>query len=158
MTGATQTALVTVELLAACIWVGSMVCLAVVTNAARGVLDPPSQVSLFRAIGRRYAGIGTGSLLVAIGAGLWLAWPPSSWSGTIDAAVGLAGVLVVATTAGMAQARAMTQLRRRSAGNPGDSQAVRAVEKGRRIASALRGLMGASTLAIVVLAAQVVSH
>lgn len=158
MTAEISTPLVTVELLAASVWVGSMVCLAVVTRIARRVLEVPNQVTLFRAIGRSYAAVGIASLLVAIAAGLWLVWPPSEWSATIDAAVGLSGVLVVATAAGMAQARAMTRLRRRSISYPGDSRATRAVYKGRRVANSLRGLMAVSTLAIVILAAEVVSH
>ncbi|MGH9046810.1 MAG: hypothetical protein ACRDVW_05785, partial [Acidimicrobiales bacterium] len=103
---ATSTPLVAVELLAACIWVGSLVCLALVTNAARRVLDEPAQVALFRAVGRRYGIVGTGALAVAIGVGLALAWPPQAWSATVDAAVALAGALLLATAAGMVQARA----------------------------------------------------
>jgi len=68
----TNTPLVAVELIAACIWVGSLVCLAVAANAARTVLDSPTQITFFRAIGQRYAIVGTASLLVAIGAGLAL--------------------------------------------------------------------------------------
>jgi hypothetical protein len=154
----TNTPLVAVELIAACIWVGSLVCLALVTNVARSVLDGPSQVTFFRAIGRRYAIAGTGSLLVAIGAGLALAWPPSSWSGTIDSAVALAGILVLATAVGMAQAHAMTTLRRRAMSNPEDHDADRAVRRGRLLAGVLRGLMALVTLVIVVLAAQVITH
>jgi hypothetical protein len=150
--------LVAVELIAACIWVGSLVCLALVANVARKVLDGPSQVTFFRAIGRRYGIVGSASLLVAIGAGVALAWPPSSWSGTIDAAVALAGVLVLTTAAGMAQARTMTILRRRAMSIPEDHNAGRAVRRGRLLAGALRGLMAFVTLAIVVLAAQVISH
>lgn len=158
MTTAWSAAVLTVELLASCIWVGSMVCLAVVASTARRVLDGRNQVTFLQAIGRRYSRIGTGSLLVAIGAGLWLVWPPSQWSWTIDAAVGIAGGLILATAAGMAQARAMTRLRRRSIADPDDVRAARAVQKGRRVATALRGLMASSTLAIVVLAAQAASR
>ena len=68
-----NTPLVAVELITACIWVGSLVCLAIVANVARRVLDGPSQVIFFRVIGRRYAFVGTGSLLVAIGTGVVLA-------------------------------------------------------------------------------------
>ena len=154
----TNTPLVAVELIAACIWVGSLVCLALVTNVARSVLDSPSQVTFFRAIGRRYAIAGPGSLLVAIGAGLVLAWPPSSWSSTIDSAVALAGILVLATAVGMAQAQAMTMLRRRAMSNPEDHDTDRAVRRGRLLAGLLRGLMGRVTLVIVVLAAQFITH
>lgn len=155
---AMSTPLVAVELLAACIWVGSLVCLALVANVARKVLDGPSQVTFFRAVGRRYGMVGTGSLLVAIGAGLALTWPPASWSPTIDAAVALAGVLVLATAVGMIQARQMTTLRRQAMGAPDDQIVAGAVRRGRLVAGALRGLMALVTLAIVVLAAQAISH
>ena len=154
----TSTPLVAVELIAACIWVGSLVCLALVANVARKVLDGPSQVIFFRAIGRRYGIVGTASLLVAIGAGVALAWPPSSWSGTIDAAVALSGVLVLATAAGMAQARAMTTLRREAMSSPDDHDLADAVRRGRLAAGGLRGLMAAVTLAVLVLAAQTIAH
>jgi hypothetical protein len=154
----TSTPLVAVELIAACIWVGSLVCLALVANVARKVLDGPSQVTFFRAIGRRYGIVGSASLLVAIGAGVALAWPPSSWSGTIDAAVALSGVLVLATAAGMAQARTMTTLRRQAMSTPDDLDVARAVRRGRLVAGGLRSLMALVTLAVVVLAAQAISH
>ena len=154
----TSTPLVAVELLAASIWVGSLVCLAVVTAAARRVLDAPSQVALFRAVGRRYGLVGTGSLLVAIGAGLALSWPPTAWSPITDSAVALAGLLVVASGAGMAQARAMTRLRRQATSAPEDQGLAVTVRRGRLLANMLRGLMAAVTLAIVVLAAQILAH
>ena len=128
------------------------------TSSARKVLDGPSQVALFRAIGRRYGIVGTAALLVAIGCGLALAWPPSTWSGTIDAAVVLSGVLVFATGAGIAQARAMTALRSRAMGAPGDVAAAEALRRGRTLAGALRGTMAVLTLGVLVLAAQAISH
>jgi hypothetical protein len=155
---ATNAPLVAVELFAACIWVGSLVCLALVTSSARKVLDGPSQVAFFRAIGWRYGIVGTAALLVAIGCGLALAWPPSTWSSTIDAAVALSGVLVLATGAGMAQARAMTALRRQAMGAPGDVAAADAVRRGRALAGILRGKMAVVTLAVLVLAAEAISH
>ena len=155
---ATSAPLVAVELIAASIWVGGMVCLAIVAKAARGVLDESSQVAFFRAVGRRYGMVGTASLLIAIAAGLALSWPPSSWSRTIDAAALLAGVLVVATIAGMMQARAMTALRRKLIANAGDSSTAVALRRGRLLANGIRGLMALMTLAIVILAAFAVAH
>jgi len=155
---ATSAPLVAVELIAASIWVGGMVCIAIVAKAARGVLDESSQVAFFRAVGRRYGMVGTASLLIAIAAGLALSWPPSSWSRTIDAAALLAGVLVVATIAGMMQARAMTALRRKLIANAGDSSTAVALRRGRLLANGIRGLMALMTLAIVILAAFAVAH
>ena len=155
---ATSAPLVAVELITASIWVGGMVCLAIVAKAARGVLDESSQVAFFRAVGRRYGMVGTASLLIAIAAGLALSWPPSSWSRTIDAALVLAGVLAVSTVAGMTQARAMTALRRKVITNPGDSATEGALRRGRLLANGIRGLMALMTLAIVILAAFAVAH
>ena len=155
---ATSAPLVAVELIAASIWVGGMVCIAIVAKAARGVLDESSQVAFFRAVGRRYGMVGTASLLIAIAAGLALSWPPSSWSRTIDAAAELAGVIVVATIAGMMQARAMTALRRKLIANAGDSSTAVALRRGRLLANGIRGLMALMTLAIVILAAFAVTH
>lgn len=154
----TSTPLVAVELVAASIWVGSLVCLAVVTAAARRVLDTPSQVALFRAVGRRYGLVGTTALLVAIGTGLALSWPPAAWSPITDWAVALAGLLVIASGVGMAQARAMTRLRRQATSAPEDQGLAVTVRRGRLLANMLRGLMAAVTLAIVVLAAQIITH
>ncbi len=154
----TNPVLVTLELLAASIWVGSLVCLAVVAQTGGATLDGPAQVTFFRALGRRYAVVGTAALLVAIGVGLAMAWPPSTWSATIDATVALAGLLVLASAAGMAQARAMGTLRGRSMNTPADPVARAAVRRGRHVATALCLLMAADTLGVVVLAAITISR
>ena len=150
--------LVATELLAASVWVGSLASLAVVANVARRALEPRSQVVFFRALGRRYALVGPASLLVSIGVGLAIAWPPSKWSAALASAVALAGALVVATVAGMAQARAMTRRRQKAVSAPGGAASARAVRRGRLVAGGLRGLMAALTLAVVVLCAQAISH
>ena len=152
------TLVVVLAILSSCVWMGSLVCLAVVTSAARSVRDGAAQVALFRTVGRRYTVVGTVSLLVAAGAGLQLAWPPSTWSSVIDTAVGLVGLLVLATTAGMVQARARTGLRRRSMRTPDDAHLSRAVRRGLRVATARRSLMALIILAIVILAAAAISH
>ena len=82
----TSAPVVAVELIAASVWVGGMVCMTIVAKAARDALDDASQVAFFRSVGRRYGIVGSTSLLVAIGAGIALSWPPSSWSGAIDGA------------------------------------------------------------------------
>ena len=69
------------ELIAAFLWVGGTICIAVVTKVARDVLDGPSPMVFFRSKGRRYSVIGTTSLLVVIAACLVLSWSSLS-SGT----------------------------------------------------------------------------
>lgn len=154
----TNTAFVTVELVSGGIWVGSMVCLAVVAKAARQVLEPRAQVSFFRTVGRRYGFLGTGSLLVAIACGLVLSWPPASWSAVTEAAIGASGALLVVSIVAMSQARAMTRLRRRAALVPADGSAAADVRRGSVLAGALRGAMALLTLSVVVLAAQALTR
>jgi hypothetical protein len=154
----TNTPLVAVELMAASIWVGSLVCLAIVASSARRVLEARAQVIFFRAVGRRYGIVGTTALLVAIGCGLVLSWPPSSWSAVTEAAVALSGALVVMSVAAMGQARAMTVLRSRATAAPNDAVLTSALRRGRRLASSLRGVMALLTLSTLVLAAQAIAH
>lgn len=155
---ATSTLLVFVGFIAASIWTGGMVCIALVAKVAREVLDERSQVAFFRSVGRRYGIVGTVSLLVATAAGLALSWPPSGWTGPIGAAIGLAGVLIIATALGMMQARIMTARRRELIENPDDRITADALRRGRMLANGLRGMMALLTIAILALGSYVLVH
>jgi len=128
---ATSTPLVAVELLFGLRLGGSLVCLALVANVARRVLDGPSQVVFFRAIGRRYGIVGTVSLLVAIGVGL------ARWRGHLrpgrEPSTPRRPRRVLSHRDGalaMVQARAMTRLRRRGHEHADDDHALAAVRRG----------------------------
>ena len=149
---------IAVGMLAGSVWVGSLVCLALVARVASRHLDGPARVSLFRAIGRLYAVVGTGALVVAIAVGVVLAWPLPDASGTVVTALVLAGILVVLTGAGMAQARRMTLRRQHVLGAPRDPDGQRAVARGATAAGALRGAMAAVTFVIVVLGAHLLDQ
>lgn len=153
-----RTVLIMIEIVAASIWTGSLVCLALVSGVARRVLDGPARVTFFRDVGRLYARVGTGSLLVAIAAGIAIGWPPAHWTASEVAALVSALVLVGVTAAGMAQARQMTVRRRRALAEPHDPDATKAVERGATLAGALRGMIGLVTLAIVVLSAHLLAR
>ncbi|MGI8750740.1 MAG: hypothetical protein ACR2MN_00160 [Acidimicrobiales bacterium] len=155
MTLAHNPVLIGVELLAGSVWVGSLVCLAVVAAAARASLDPAARVAFFRSLGRRYGLVGNGALAVAIGVGLTMGWPPSAWDGLVDVAVALTGTLVVVTVVGVRQARAMTRLRRRSLDEPTNEHLERVVRRGATTATMLRGLIAVLTLAVVAVAASI---
>lgn len=148
-----RTVLITIELLAASIWIGSMVSLVLVANIAKRVLEPAARIQLFRSVGRTYGIVGFGALIIAIAAGVGLAGTPSNWSTTITVAVILSGVLVAMTLVGMSQARRMTVVRRRAIASPDDTDAADAVRRGSRTADLIRGAMGVCTLVIVVLVA-----
>ena len=144
--------LVAVAMLAASVWVGSLVSLAVVSASARRTLDARSRVALFRNVGRTYQYLGTGSLLVAIAVGVALAWPISSAEADVHLELVLSAVLVLVSVVGMAQAKRMTVLRRRALERP-DVGAAALVRRSAILAAALRGLIAGVTLAMVLVGA-----
>lgn len=151
-----RTVLIAIEMLAASVWVGSLVCLALVAGVARRVLDGPSRVALFRGIGRSYGRVGTGALLVAIAAGVAIAGRPSHWATTITVAIILSGVLVALTFVGMAQARRMTLQRQRALGAPHDASIATTIGRGAAVAGALRGSIALLSLVILALGARAI--
>ena len=141
--------LVALNLLAASIWVGGLVAIFVVARAASATLEPAQRVAFFRGLGRRYGIVGSVALLVALLSGaIMLDGHP--WDGLLVAAVVVAAALLAATAAGMAQARAMTRLRRRALEAPGLEPRVR---RQARVAAGLRGAIAVLTLALLVLGA-----
>jgi len=155
---APRTTLIALELLVGSVWVGSLVCLALVSNAARHTLEPSSRVALFRRVGRAYGVIGSASLLLGICGGIALAWPPSQFGGVVTAALGLSVVLAGITILGMLQARRMTSLRLRKIESPGDPMVQAELRRRAARAGALRGAMALLTLVVVFLTASVLNR
>lgn len=147
--------LIAVNALASAIWVGGLVAIFVVARAASRTLEPAQRVEFFRALGRSYGIVGTVALLVALITGAVLL-DGHPWDGLLVAATAVAGALLVATAAGMAQARAMTRLRRRAVAQVGGESLDPKVRRGALLAAILRACIGALTLALVVLGAALV--
>jgi hypothetical protein len=144
-------ALVTVELLAASVWVGGLAAIAVVARCVREHLDPATRVAFFRSLGRRYLRIGLGALLTAYGVGAALI-ATGNWSDLKSAIVATGAALLIITITGVAQARALTRLR--AAAVAGDPRlADHSIERRARRAAALRGLIVVASVTLVVLAA-----
>jgi hypothetical protein len=148
---------ITVGILSASTWIGSLVCLAAVSRVARRDLSGSARITLFRGVGRLYRMIGTTSLLTSIVIGLALAWPVTRNRGTVTAMFVLSAALVGITVAGMAQARRMTAARQRLLERSSDAELVRLVQRGGVVAATLRGAIGLVTLTIVVLGAATLS-
>lgn len=155
MTAAASAPLIAVHALAASIWVGGLVAIFIVARAASRTLQPAQRVEFFRALGRSYGIIGTLALLVWLVTGAILL-DDHPWDGLMVAAAVAAGALLVATVAGMSQARAMTRLRRRAVAQVGGEPLDAQVRKGAIVAAILRGCIGVLTLALVVLGAALV--
>ena len=155
MIEAASAPLIAVNALASSIWVGGLVAIFVVARAASATLEPAARVSFFRALGRRYGVLGSAALLVALASGaLLLRGHP--WDGTLTAATIVAAALLVAAVAGMAQARAMTRLRRQALAGGGGALEP-SVRRGAILAAALRATIAALTLTLVVLGAALAS-
>ncbi len=148
-----RTVLITVGILGASVWIGSLVCLAAVSAVARRELTGSARVTLFRGVGRLYRIIGTTSLLTSIAVGVVLAWPVPEAGTTVAVLFALSMVLLVLTVAGMAQARRMTVARQRLLARPNDRSIAETVRRGASLAGILRGGIAALTLVIVVIGA-----
>ncbi len=105
--------LIAVTLAASSIWVGGLVTIFLVARAASATLEPAQRVAFLRSFGQAYGALGSAALLVALASGtLLLRGHP--WNGLLIATAIVAGALLVVSVAGMAQARAMTRLRRQA--------------------------------------------
>ena len=148
--------LLLVHLLAVCVWAGGYVTIAVVTRVVRRELSVSARVAFFRSLGRSYGivgGLARGVALLTGGALL----SQRRWDEWAVVAVVLALALVVATGAGVAQARGMTRLRQRAVWEPRDPAVADCIEHSARGALLLRALIGALTLALLVLGAALAS-
>jgi len=148
--------LVFVALLAGSVWVGGFVAIGVVARVAREQLDRPAQVAFFRALGRRYLVVGLVALFAALASGAALL-AGRDWDGTALAAVVVAAALVLATIAGILQARGMTRARTRALRDPDDAALADRVQRGAVRAGILRATIGTLTLALLALAAALAS-
>ncbi|HET9163311.1 MAG TPA: hypothetical protein VFN89_07715 [Solirubrobacterales bacterium] len=155
MIAAASAPLIAVHALAASIWVGGLVAIFVVARAASGTLEPAQRVEFFRALGRSYGVVGSLALLVALATGAVLL-DDHPWDGLMVAAVVVAGALLLVTATGMAQARAMTRLRRQAMAEVGVKSLDARVRRGAVLATTLRACIGVLTLALVVLGAALV--
>jgi uncharacterized membrane protein len=141
--------LVFVEVLAASVWIGGLVAIAVVARIARAQLDPADQIAFFRTLGRSYAKVGTTALVIALAAGAGLLAQRGADAGTW-VAVAVGALLVATSLIAMRQARAMTRLRRRGLDDPG---LLPEIHRGARRAMLWRGGIAGLTLALLAVGA-----
>jgi hypothetical protein len=142
------TLLVFVELLASSIWVGGLVAIAVAAHSARAELGPTVQIAFFRTLGRSYLRIGGGALLVSLACGFALLLH-GPWSTEKTLAIVVAALLVLATAAGVFQAKALSRLRLATL----SARTAPRVARSARRANLLRGTIGLLTVVEFALAA-----
>jgi hypothetical protein len=138
------------HLAAVSVWLGGFVTIALVARVVRSVLPMPAQVGFFLALGRVYgvvAGLALGIALLTGGALLLR----RGWDEWATVAVLLALALVLATGAGVVQARGMTRLRQQALREPQDPALTAHIERNARRALVLRALIGVLTVALLTL-------
>lgn len=123
---------------------------------ARRELEAPAGVAFFRSLGRSYGKVGGSALAVAMLTGAALL-DQHGWDRTAGAAALLALALILATMAGVVQARRMTHLRQRALHESLDPALRGLIDRGARHALVLRASIGALTLTLLALGAVVAS-
>lgn len=148
-----RTLLVILEMVTASVWLGGLVCVAIVVRVSRRVLDESSQLALIRVLGRRYGVVGTISLLVAFVTYLLLLGRPSSWSIMCTTTVITWGFLILISWRAVIQARLTSALRRSVLETGSGSSASSTMLRSRKSANALRVVMGLTSMTVLVLVA-----
>ncbi len=138
--------------IAASVWLGGYVAIAVVMFAARRSLEAPARVAFFRALGRAYLPVGGAALTLASLTGAASLWGRPVSGLTLGLAVVVASIIIVLVVA-VGQARRMTRLRRAHLSEPSNARLSATVQRVGRAAVVLRALLGLLSVVAVSLAA-----
>jgi putative copper export protein len=162
-----DTAIRALHLIAAAVWVGGMVMLALAVGAARRTVAETERVGLFRALGRRFAIAGGVAMVVLIATGTDMsANRLAAWDDLTDTDYGerllaklvlVAVVIVLTLYHSLVQGPALSRLREHAADHP-DDRALRAAIRRRAAAAGMVSALNLiATLAVIVLAARLVT-
>lgn len=143
--------LITILLLATCVWIGGWSALVVVARSTTATLSASARVDFFRHFGRVYGTVSTIALVIGLVCGgiLLIA---RDWTGLSTAIVVLAVVLLLILGWGVLQARSLTRMRRALHSGEADADLAVRVSRRARAASVLRAMIGVLSVAVMVLA------
>jgi len=154
------------HLIAAAVWAGGLVFLAFAVGAARRTLSDADRIAFFRAVGRRFLVVGGISLLVLIATGsemtsdrdAWTTLGEGTYGKTLLAKLILVGVVIVLTLVhSLVQGPGLSRLRAEALERPGDEALQRRIRSKAAQAGVVSLLTLLATLAILVLAARLVT-
>ena len=154
------------HLIGAATWAGGLIMLAVVVGAARRRVPEGARVDLLRAVGRRFALVGGIALLVLVATGSDMASDRQVWDDLTDTSYGrtlfaklmLVGLVIVLTVVHSAvQGPGLSRLRAQAAERPDDDELRRRIRAKAARAGVVSLLTLVATLAILVLAARLVT-
>jgi putative copper export protein len=164
---AADTAIRSLHLIAAAVWAGGMVMLALAVGAARRTVAEHERVALFRALGRRFAIAGGIAMVVLIATGTDLAADRlGSWDDLFDTGYGerllaklVVVVIVIALTLfhSLVQGPALSRLRQEAVAYPDDKDLRSEIRRKAAQAGMVSALNLVATLTVLVLAARLVT-
>jgi putative copper export protein len=164
---ASDTVIRSLHLIGAAVWAGGMVMLALAVGAARRTVEGPQRVALFRALGRRFLVAGGAAMVVLIATGTDMAADRlDAWGDLTDTGYGerlLAKLVVVALVIGLTlfhsvvQGPALSRLRAQALERPDDEELQRLIRRRAARAGMVSELNLLATLAVLVLAARLVT-
>ena len=155
------------HLIGAAVWVGGMVMLGLAVGAARRTVAESERVALFRSLGRRFLVAGGIAMAVLIATGTDMAADRlGAWSDLTDTDYGerllaklvvVAGVIALTLFHSLVQGPALTRLRARALEHPEDEDLRRLIRRKAARAGIVSAVNLVATLAILVLAARLLT-
>jgi putative copper export protein len=154
------------HLIGGAVFVGGMVMLGLVASIARRTIPAEARVEFFRQVGRRFLIVGGLALLLAIATGTDMASDRDVWGHLTDDTYGktllakliLVGVVVVLTAFhSLVQGPALSRLREQSISRPDDPELAAELRRRAARAGIVSALNLIATLAILVLAARLLT-
>jgi uncharacterized membrane protein len=154
------------HLIGASVWAGGLVVLGVAVGVARKRVAEEERVDFLRALGRRFAIVGGLALVVAIATGVDMASDRDAWDALGDGIYGetllaklilVALVVVLTLVHSLVQGPALSRLRAQAVARPDDAELQTRIRRRAATAGVVSLLNLLATLAILVLAARLVT-
>ncbi len=155
------------HLIAAAVWTGGLVFLGIAAGVARATIPGSERIAFFRTLGRRFAILaGLSALLIAATGADMADDRLPSWSALLDTDYGrilfakivlFALVLVEAAVHSLVLGPRLGRLRQALLGSPEDAELQSRLRRTAAVSGIVSALMLAQTLAILVLAADLVT-
>ena len=155
------------HLIAAAVWAGGLVFLGLAVGAARGTLADRERIALFRRLGRRFLVVGGIALAVLIATGSDMAADRlASFGDLFDTDYGkrlaeklglVIAVIVLTVFHSFVQGPALSRLREQALDHPDDAELAATIQRKSARAGVVSALNLVTTLAVLVLAARLIT-